>query len=383
MIIAEKKRVVILGCSFGGLETARHLRKRCGTLVEITVIDQHEFFTFIPALYKVAAGNEDEQNIVFPLGPVLKWRGMTFIKDVVETIDRKKKTVKLAYSQLLPYDYLVVALGSATNYFGISGAKENSLELKSLEDAVRIRETISDAVLALTAPRKEQAPSRIVVMGGGLSGVETVCELREYARKRCREYGLDPSLVSLSIVERMPHLLNNFGEKVYTPVERRMQRLGIQIVTGITVTKVEKGRLIAGEKTIPFDILVWVGGIQPHEVTESSEGLARGLKGINVSPQLQFLNDPSIFGVGDNIVCDGVVRTAQNAILEGKHVARNICRMISGKPLLDYKKRPLPLLIALGRGYGLFAHKGIVLRGWLAGVLKKLVEWHYVWSRKK
>ncbi len=383
MAIAEKKRIVILGCGFGGLETARYLHAYCGKLVEMTVIDQHEFFTFVPSLYKVAAGTEDEQNIVFPLGPVLKRRGITFLKDVVEAIDRRKKMVKLAYGQLLSYDYLVVALGSATNYFGIPGAQENSLELKSLEDAVRIRGAISDAVLALTRPAKEQVLLRIVVMGGGLSGVETVCELREYARKLCREYGLDYGLVSLSIVERMPHLLNNFGEKVYAPVERRMRRLGIQIVTGITVSKVEKGKLITGGKTIPFDTLIWVGGIQPHEVTESSEGLACGLKGINVNPQLQFFNDPAIFGVGDNIVCDGIVRTAQNAMLEGKHVARNICRMIAGKPLLEYKKRPLPLLIALGRGHGLFAHKGIVLRGWLASVLKKLVEWHHVWSRKK
>ncbi|MBI4150072.1 NAD(P)/FAD-dependent oxidoreductase [Candidatus Woesearchaeota archaeon] len=379
----EKKRVVILGSGFGGLETALHLRKYCGKNATIVVVDQHEFFTFIPSIYKVAAATEDEKNIVFPLESIFRKRGITFIKDIVEAIDCKKKTIKLAYHQLLPYDYLVVALGSATNYFGIPGAKEASLELKSIEDAIKIRETINDIVVDLTKPRPKPKIVNIIVMGGGLSGIETVCELQMYVQKLCNEYGLDKNLVILSIVERAPHVLNNFGEKVYMPAEKRLQQLGIQIVAGTAVTKVEKNLLVTTSKTIPFDILVWVGGIQPHEVTESTEGLTCGLKGINVNPQLQFFQDPNVFGVGDNIVCDGIVRTAQNAILEGKHVAKNICRMLAGKPLLEYKKKPMPLLIALGRGHGLFAHKGVVLKGRLMYMLKHLVEWHYVWSRNK
>jgi NADH dehydrogenase FAD-containing subunit len=162
-----------------------------------------------------------------------------------------------------------------------------------------------------------------------------------------------------------------------------MQKLGISILTGLAVSRVEPGKLVAGDRTIPFDILVWVGGIQPHEVTEGAEGLTCGLKGINVNPQLQFFQDRSIFGAGDNIVCDGIVRTAQNAILEGRHVAKNLCRALAGKPLLEYKKKAMPLLIALGRGHGLLAYRGIVLKGWSMHMLKRMVEWHYVWSRRR
>lgn len=379
----DKRRVVILGCGFGGLETARYLRKYCGRKVEIYVVDQHEFFTFIPSIYKIAAGTEDEKHIVFPLEELMKRRKITFLQDTVEAIDPKNKQVKLAFHQLLHYDYLIVALGSATNYFGVSGAKENSFEMKSIEDAITIRDTMNSAITSLMHPSDAPKSLQIVVMGGGLSGVETICELREYVHKLCKEYGIEPRRVSLTIIERMPHLLNNFGEKVYQPAEQRVRELGIQILTSITITKVEEDKLFAGDKVIPSDILIWVGGIQPHEVTESTESLTCGLKGINVNPQLQFFQDPLIFGVGDNIVCDGIVRTAQNAMLEGKHVAQNVCLLLAGKPLLEYKKKPMPLLVALGRGHGLLAYKNLVINGRLAYFLKHLVEWYYVWSRRR
>ncbi len=375
------KRIIILGCGFAGFEAARYLAGRLPKGWKLLLVDEHDFFTFIPLIYKVAAAQMDEKNIIFPIRHVVERKGIDFLQDIVTEIKPKKKAVQTKFGREIPYDFLLLGLGSQTNYFSVQGMR-NCLDLKTIEDALKLRSALLERFMYLKAPGQDQ-DIRVFVVGGGFTGIETVCSLREYADALCAKFGVKKDRVKFTLLEAAPHILGLANEKARRYAERSMEEMGIRLHKDTAVGRVTGSTIeCSRSRSYPYDLCIWVAGIKPNKVVEDISSLICGIDKTNVDLSMRSIKDEHIFGAGDNVVCSGIPRTAHHAIMEGRIAAENILRAICGKELRARRVYVSPLLVSLGKKKGMFVYKDFCMTGRFALWTKRLVEWHYVFTRK-
>ncbi len=376
----QSKRVVIVGGGFGGLRTAFKLRK-LAPLLEVLLIDGEDCFTFFPALYETAAGELHESAICFAHAHSLERRGVKFFHDKITAINWKAGFLSTLRGERLEFDYLVLALGAQTNYYGIPGMAENAFSLKTKEDAERLEEHLSEVF-------HSRKPARFIVCGGGLTGVEYSAALADHCRRKCREKGLPPDCYRITLVHSHGHLLPEVPASA-SFAENYLRSLGIELVLDSPVVRVDKGKVVVkGGRPLKGDVIVWTGGIKTHEVVEKSGlqllagegGRAMAGGGVAVNQFLQTLSSPKVFAVGDcaapvdAAAGKPAVKTAINAYLQAGVAARNIAALEEGNPLSPYKPEANPLMFTLGRRMGVLTYKGILLKGWWVAWLKGFVE---------
>lgn len=375
------KRIVILGCGFAGLEAARYLAGRLPRGWKIVLVNEHDFFTFTPSIYKVAAAQMDGKRIIFPIRRMMERKGIEFLQDVVTGIVPKKKSVKTKFGQTITYEYLLLGLGSETNYFNATGS-ENCLELKTVEDALRIRSTLLNMFMTMKKQRRNRN-IRIFVIGGGFTGIETICSLHGYAKALCTKFGIDRDSVKLALLEAAPNILGPANEKARRYAERCMEKMDILVQKDTAVERVTRSKIECSKsRSYQYDLCIWVAGIKPNEVVQNISVLICGVDKMNVDPNMRSIKDAHVFGAGDNVICSGIPRTAHHAITEGRIAAQNILRAINGKELRPRRVRASALLVSLGRKKGMFVYRRFCLKGKFALWIKHLVEWYYMFTRK-
>lgn len=375
------KRIVILGCGFAGFEAARSLCKRLPKGWKVIMIDEHDFFTFIPSIYKVAAAQMDEKNIIFPLRRIMERKGIEFIQDIVSEIKPRKKVIETKFGRTISYDYLLLALGSQTNFFNASGM-ENCRELKTIEDALRLRGKMLEKFMHLKTPNQNR-DIRIFVIGGGFTGVETICSIKEYSNELCDKFGVANDRVKFTLLEAAPIILGKSNKKAQAYAEKKMAHMGIKVQKDTAVDRVTKSKIhCSKDRSYPYDLCIWVAGIKPNTVVEEIASLICGVDKTNVDLRMRTHKDEFIFGAGDNVICSGIPRTAYHAIIEGQIAAENILRSIKKNELITRCLKKSALLVSLGSKTGMFVYKDFCLTGRFALWIKFFVEWHYVLSRK-
>ncbi len=374
-------RVVILGAGFGGLSAALELGrlKKAHQLdqVEITVIDRNNWQLFTPDLYEIASASSEithekdlKEIVCVDAALALRQRSIKFVHRTVERIDAEKKII-LTSGQPVPYDYLLIALGSEPFYFGIPGMSEHAIAFKWIQSALDIR------TAALTAIKQGKS-RRFVVCGAGPAGVELAAELRSLARRSKAETIIDVTLVDLN-----PAVLSNFQPRVQTIARWRLEQLGVTVklghkIIGATATAVQTD---TGE--IPADVIVWTGGISAHHLLRES-GLTvtdHGQLAVNVTLQTQ--SDPSIFCIGDaawlKFPDDSVaLQTAHEAVDQAPIAAYNIIQCLRHKPLKNYHSSYPGFVVSLGGKYGIMIlGKHIVLKGWIGYIARKYIDFRH------
>ena len=379
-----KKRVVIAGCGFGGLRVAERLRKKCGENIEIIAIDNADCHTFAPALYAVATGETSAQAVCEPLSVIFIRRGIKYVQEKIVKIDIKKKQVRTA-KNIFQYDFLVLAVGSEVNYYGIKGIKENSFPLKTKEDAYNIFEHIQEIIEDL--PKKQL--HRFVVLGGGVTGVELASELKDHLDFICKQNNIPQEKFVVMIVHALEHLMPGFPEKVQRFCEHYMADHGIVLKLNSPVVHAKNGVLVlkTGE-IIKADTVIWAGGIKANKLLSKIELPVDGY-GIKVNEHLQSIGECNVYAIGDcmNYVNPKtnkpVLKTAQNALLQAGVVAENICKAINSDNKIKYsvyKPKETPVLISLGKKMGLFVWKKIWFRGYWMMKVKDYIEKEYMWK---
>ncbi|HUW45065.1 MAG TPA: FAD-dependent oxidoreductase, partial [Dehalococcoidia bacterium] len=275
----DKKRVLILGAGAAGIGAALELKKASTGApgLEVTLVDQLDYHHPLPFIWHVVSGSVEPSHISFPLHALLRRRGaegpVKFRQSRVQGIDVEKKVVSTDAGKL-EWDYLVVALGSTTNFFGMADAEENSLILKSLRDAVSIHNHILDnyeAALLEVDEQRQRELLTFVVVGGGPSGIELVAAIQDFLRKALiRDY---PSLtphVRVLLVEAQDALLSGMKAKMSELAISRLSSRGIEVLLKTRITKVWSGGIqTADGQTIPTRTVIWVAGVKPVAVVES------------------------------------------------------------------------------------------------------------------
>ena len=405
------QNIVILGAGFGGLKTALKLSSQLkkshnSSSVKtsedkdewaIILIDKNTYHTYTPALYEAASAYQrksikDIQKfeevlggaVCLPSAEIVGDRNITFTQGEVSDIDFWNNKVKLESGDSIPYEYLVFALGSETVYFGIQGAEKCCYALKTLRDAFRIRRRIED----IFADAKKGEPIRIVIVGGGATGVEVIAEIATYTRHLAQDYKFDYKDIKISLFEARSTILASFAKSQRDAVVRRLKKLGVDVFTSTRIEKVLPECVLfeEGEKC-DADLILWGGGTKGPYIFSQIKGLELDKRGrIAVDGFLQAKGLRKVFAIGDNaIFIDGETSnpapaTAFIAEQQADVVAANINRALTGQPFAKYKVSIPGYVISCGGKYAVARIFGITFSGFFGWAVKKLIDLRYFFS---
>jgi NADH dehydrogenase len=356
------KQIVVLGGGYGGVLTAKKLGKLLKKQdVRITLIDRNPYHTLLTELHEVAAGRADEDAIKVDLKKVFAgFKNVDVVQDEISHIDfdsRKLQGSAKAYS----YDYLVIGTGSKPTYFGIPGAEEHAFSLWSFDDAVDLKEQILHMFRQSVKERdaaKRKEMLTFVVVGAGFTGVEMVGELAEYVQDLCREHHIDRSEVSLHIVDMVDKILPILPDSLIKKAERRLRKLGVNILTRMKITAVTENGVEIGNRKIASKTIIWTAGIEGSDLAGSLDVEQQGHQRILTNDKLQVPEHPEVYVVGDNIfyIPEGasspVPQMVENAENAAPLIAHNIASEFSGKEKKTYKPVFHGMMVSIGSRYG-------------------------------
>ena len=350
------KKIVILGAGYGGVLTALTARKYLSEdEAQITVVNQFPTHQIITELHRLAGGTAEEKAVAIPLEKIFKGKNIDLKIAKVSKFNVDQKLVDLDNGYSLNYDTLVVALGSQTGYFGIPGLEENSMVLKSVNDANKINQHIEDRIRAY-AQSKDEADATIVIGGGGLTGVELVGEIVDNFPKVAQKYGVDFADLKIKLVEAGPKILPVLPDNLIARAMESLTKRGVEFITGTPVTGVEGNQIqLKDADPIVANTFVWTGGVAALPVVGES-GLSCDRGKATVNEYLQSTSHKDVYIVGDASVSlpEGGGRplyapTAQNAWQMGELVGYNLFAETVGQKLKEFDPVNSGTLASLGR----------------------------------
>lgn len=369
-----KKRILIVGAGFGGLETALSVKSLCRGTAEIAVIDRSSVQSYLPSIHEVISGKVRPGEIQLPLAPILQAAGITFIQDEVAALEPEGCKVHTG-AGTEAYDYLVLAVGARVNFYNIPGAADYAYAFRNPEQAERI----GKEVRRILTDKKDS--TRIVIAGGGLEGVEIAGELLDMINDAHMQEELASEKITIEVIESAARLLHDCNEKVQDFVEAYLEEKGITILTGNKIERVESNRIIldSGE-TRKISLLIWTGGIQPMPWIQELP-LEKDNQGwVKVTRKLHTPRDDRIYGLGDTvtIVTDkgplALARVASHTLDQAAVVALNLYYDLRGYRTIGYYPKFKPQLVSLGRDMGILAERELFIASRWAARLKKGVE---------
>jgi NADH dehydrogenase len=379
---ARRTKIVIAGGGFGGIYAALELDRWLFRFpdVDVTLVNRDNFFLFTPMLHEVAASDLDITNIVNPVRKLLS--KVEFFDGDVEGIDMEKKTVRVSHgtpdlhTHDLPYDHLILSLGSITNFFGLPGLEERAITMKSLGDAITIRnrmlQMLEEAESECGTPGRDHLMT-FVVAGGGFAGVETIAGMNDFVHQALPFYPHIPrEKVRMVLVHPGEVILPELSEKLGRYAQKKLTERGVEIRAKTKVSCVtEKGVCLTDGTTLDAATIVWTAGTQPHPLIKTLPcKLDKGK--VCVDEYLQVAGYPGVWAVGDcALVPDPSTGkfhppTAQHAMRMGKRLARNILSELRGVPKKKFSFRTLGQLASLGRRTGVANILGINFSGFVA-----------------
>ena len=357
------KKIVVLGGGYAGVLTAKKLAKKFkkDQDVSITLIDKQSYHTMLTELHEVAAGRVDEESIRMDLKKIFAGRKVDVVLDEITSIDFEQK-VLTSNSTKYDYDYLVMGTGCKPTFFGIPGS-ENAHQLWSYTDAVNLREHILNMFrqAALTCDKeKRKELLTFVTVGAGFTGVEMAGELGEWKDELCRSFHIDKEEVSLYIVDFAPKVLPMYPDKLVKKAERRLEKLGNQLVMNSAVSEIKADSVVLnkGEMVINTRTVIWAAGIEGSDIVDSAQVEKAGRGRIVTNAQLQAKDHKDVYVVGDNIfyIPEGEERPVPQMVENAEHsapvVAHNIYVDIKGGEHKSYKPTFHGSMVCIGYRYG-------------------------------
>ena len=397
---SAKLTIVIAGAGFGGIRASLDLNnffKKEPALAKkynLYLIDQNDHHLYVPAIYEIAGTIHDDAKVMklkeavaLPLEKIFTPADpIKFHQAKITKIDVVNNKIILNDHAILKYAQLIVGLGSAANFYNIPGLKENALTLGNLNSAIKIRSALEKK---FCEDLKTKKIIKIVIGGGGVTGVELAGELRGYIKKLNKKYQTKIKL-HLTIIEGQKDILPDFDPKMVSWAKKRLEKLGVNMVTGDLIEEIRfKSALTKSGGRFDFDVLVWSGGIKPNPIIETLpfEHDKRGRIAVqeNFCPVFRGDNKmcSNIFIIGDNcchLRHQTLPQTAQMAIDQGQHIARLIWAGIKKKPLPKYQPIHNSYILPVGGKFALADLGAIKGKGFLVWILKELVFLDYLIS---
>lgn len=363
----SRPKVVILGAGFGGLTAARELDK----FAEVTLVDRHNFQTFLPLLYQVSTAGLAADHVAYPIRGALRKTKVKFRMGSPISIDHKNKSVKLDSSEVLPFDYLIIALGSATNDFGIKGVAENALGMKTVNEALAIRSEIMRRFEDLCR-FEDDTKFSIAVIGGGPTGVEMAGAIAELKRgPLSSDHAAAAENIQVYLVEAGPRLLPALSPKLSERTKADLEKLGVKVLTNTAVKEVKPRQInFANGEKIPSEVTIWAAGVK-GEPSIQKLTIPQEAGRVAVDATLQVQNYPHIFAIGDIAGAKGkdgrfLPMVAPVAMQQARFVAKQIKALTSNRALQSFVYVDKGSMATIGRHKAVVEVKGIRIGGVLA-----------------
>ncbi len=370
--IAEQ--IVILGGGFAGWYAARELALRLAREHQITLVDRVDHMLYTPMLTEVAGGTLRPADIAVPAKELPK--RVVFVRGEVLSVDVASKQITLTDGSVMQATQLVFALGATTNYDHVPGASENSLALKSLDDAQRVVARINEVVTLAakcTDPEERRKLLTILVAGGGYTGVETMAAVVEHLRRKGRAVHIDPDEMSFVLIEPTERLMHETSATLAAYSQKELERDGVRVMLNTGVSSVD-GRAVQLTDGSRYEtgLLIWDAGITPNQLLEKLD-LPKGKHhGVLTDQCLRVQNRPGVWAVGD---CAEIPKangkgtyapTAQNATREGTWLARNVNAVLRGRVPRPFRYKMLGQLALLSHRRAIADLLGLKIEGFIA-----------------
>ncbi|HET6821832.1 MAG TPA: NAD(P)/FAD-dependent oxidoreductase [Anaerolineales bacterium] len=369
--------VVILGAGFGGLNAARQLAK---APVRITLIDRQNYHLFQPLLYQVAIARLLPSEIAYPLRTIYRrQKNLTFQMGEVTGINFDQRYVKLDGS-IIAYDYLIIAVGAETNFFGMQAIQENSFQLKDIQSAIQTRNHLLkmfEQASREADPEKRRSLLTFVVVGGGPTGVETAGALAELiSQVMVKDYpSLDLREARVVLLEANDHLITAYPHELRHATFDLLYRKRVDILLNARLADYN-GEIVTlkDDRQIPAHTLIWTAGVKAAEVVESLHVERAGAGRVKVEPTLQVPGYPEVLVIGDAAFLPDengqpLPMLSTVAIQQGNHAAENIRRIIDGRQLKPFHYKDPGLLATIGHNAAVARIWGVSFSGFIAWVI--------------
>ncbi len=384
-----KKRVVIIGAGYAGIEAALTLNKaRRKNDLEITLIDKNSYHTLLTELHEVAGNRVSEEAVIIPLNRIFKFTGVNVVCDEITSFDFENNTVSSETRQY-SYDYLILAMGSTPNFFDVPGLKEHTFTLWSLEDAIKIREHIRKCFIMASQEKDEDKRRQLLtftVGGAGYTGVEMIGELAHWSKDLAREYGIDRKEVRLIIVDMLPRILSTLDEKNSRIAHRYMEKkLGIEIMLNTPIKEVTAEGFYAGDVFVKTKTLIWAAGVRAsRDVDKMDIEKAGRTKRLTVDQycRTQYENVYAVGDISALLDSDGHPYPAmvETALQTAHGAAKNIINSINNRQPEKVEVKLHGTMVSVGNYFTVSEIMGRILPVWLSMIMKYLVNAHYLWE---
>jgi NADH dehydrogenase len=384
----NKTKILILGGGFGGVYAALRLDKTLARRadVEVTLVSSDNFLLFTPMLHEVASGDLNPSDIVNPIRRMLK--RVRFVQADVRSIDLTAKRVQCTRDlRLVPldldYDHLVLALGSETNFFGMQGVAENAVTLKTLGDAALLRARVL-AILEMASLEPDASVRKrmltFLVAGGGFAGVETIGAINDLVHDALRYYPhLAPQDVRVVLIHPGEFVLPELGEKLGRYAQQKLAQRGVEIFPRTKVTGYVNSLVaVSSGEAVPATTLIWTAGVTPNPVIARLP--CKSEKGrVVVDEFLEVPGFAGLWAIGD---CAAVPDantggpqppTAQHALRQARHAAKNIEAVLAGRQKKPFRFSTIGQLASIGHRHGVANILGMNFSGFIAWFLWRSV----------
>jgi len=379
----EKKRVVIVGGGFGGLKLANKL-KNSG--FQVVLVDKNNYHQFLPLIYQVASAGLEPSSISFPFRKIFqKWEDFYFRMAEVNAIVAEENMIEASIGDLY-YDYLIIAAGTVTNYFGNKNIENAALPMKTVTEALLMRNVLlSNFEKALTSdcPEEKQALLNIVIVGGGATGVEISGVLSEMKRFILpKDYpDLDRKQMNIYLVEASSKLLGVMSANASASAEKFLKDMGVNVLLNKKVENYENDKVIFDDGSVLLTkTLIWVSGVTATTFDKLDPALLTRGRRIQVNEYNKLEGSDNIFAIGD--IClqteenypNGHPQVAQVAIQQGELLADNILKIEKGQTPVAFHYRDLGSLATVGRNRAVADIKKIRTQGWIAWMIWLIIH---------
>jgi NADH dehydrogenase len=372
--------VLVLGAGFGGLTTAKALAKAA---VRVTLVDRTNHHTFQPLLYQVATAGLSPADIAQPIRAIVRaQKNVTVLMAEIVRLDLGAKEAWLEDGSVLAWDYLVVACGAETSYFGHDEWRDVAAGLKSIEDAVAIRQRV--LIAFEVAEREENAARReallsFAVIGGGPTGVELAGALAELSKfVLYRDFrNIDPASTKVRLLEAGPRILPALSEDLSRSAVAQLHELGVEVKTGALVTSIEPGCVHLGAERLECSVVLWAAGVRANFIAGALGAPVDKMGRVVVEKDLSVPGHPNVFVIGDAARCDGpdgkpLPGVSPVAMQQARSAAKSIRRLVAGQPSVPFEYLDKGSMATIGRSRAVAMLGRVHLSGpiaWLAWVV--------------
>ncbi|TYP93880.1 NADH dehydrogenase [Fodinibius salinus] len=380
--MSERNHVVIIGGGFGGISAAKQLKK---AEVDVTLIDKNNHHLFQPLLYQVATAALSPGDIAVPIRAVLgEHKGMKVLLGNVVSINKEAQHVELEDGKTVDFDYLIAAPGAQYNYFGNDEWENHAPGLKSIGDALQVREQILfslEKAEQLEDPKLREPYLTYVIIGGGPTGVEMAGAIGEIAKRNMmRDYStFSKNETRIFLVEAAPRILNGYPESLAQKAQQTLEDMGVRVLTDTPVTDISNNNVTFSEGTIETPNIIWAAGVAASPLLSTLDTEQDRTGRVKVTDDLSIPDDDHIFVIGDAAHKkddDGnpLPALAPVAMQQGKYIGKLIKKEIAGNERTPFRYADKGTMATIGRAKAVADIRGFKFSGFFAWILWSVVH---------